>query len=42
MVLYLRPTSLPNNPADGYEVFDANRRSIGRIMLHPQTPAGMP
>jgi hypothetical protein len=42
MVLYLRPTSLPSNPADGYEVFDANRRSIGRIMLHPQAPAGMP
>ena len=42
MVLYLRPTDLPSNPADDYEVFDANRRSIGRIMLHPQAPAGMP
>jgi hypothetical protein len=42
MVLYLRPTSLPSNPADDYEVFDANRRSIGRIMLHPRAPAGMP
>jgi hypothetical protein len=42
MVLYLRPTDLPSNPADDYEVFDANRRSIGRIMLHPQALAGMP
>jgi hypothetical protein len=23
MVLYLRPTSLPSNPADDYEVFSA-------------------
>jgi hypothetical protein len=24
------------NPADDYEVFDSNRRVVGRIMLHPQ------
>jgi hypothetical protein len=25
MALYLKPTRLPGNPADDYEVFDANR-----------------
>jgi hypothetical protein len=40
--LYLKPTHLPGNPADDYEVFDANRRPIGRIMLHPQAPKDQP
>jgi hypothetical protein len=39
---YLRPTRLPGNPADDYEVFDANRRVVGRIMRHPQTPEDRP
>jgi hypothetical protein len=28
--------------ADDYCVLDANRREIGRIMLHPQAPSGQP
>jgi hypothetical protein len=39
---YLRPTRLPGNPADDYEVFDSNRRVVGRIMLHPQAPKDLP
>jgi hypothetical protein len=31
-MLYLRPTDLPGKPADDHEVFDENRRQIGRIM----------
>jgi hypothetical protein len=34
--LYLRPTRLPGNPADDYEVFDS------RIMRHPQAPKDQP
>jgi hypothetical protein len=30
------------NPADDYEVFDSNRRVVGRIMLHPQAPKDQP
>jgi hypothetical protein len=33
-MLYLKPTDLPGKPADDYEVFDENRRQIGRIMGH--------
>jgi hypothetical protein len=40
--LHLKPTRLPGNPADDYEVFDANRRVLGRIMRHPQAPDGRP
>jgi alkylated DNA nucleotide flippase Atl1 len=25
-----------------YEVFDSNRRVVGRIMLHPQAPKDLP
>jgi hypothetical protein len=39
---YLRRTRLPGNPADDYEVFDANRSVVGRIMLHPQAPKDHP
>jgi hypothetical protein len=39
---YLKPTRLPGNPADDYEVFDSNRRAIGRIMHHPQAPKDLP
>jgi hypothetical protein len=42
LALYLKPTRLPGNPADDYEVFDENRRPIGRIMLHPQSPKDRP
>lgn len=35
---YLKPTRLPGNPADDYEVFDDKHRVIGRTMLHPQAP----
>jgi hypothetical protein len=30
------------NPADDYEVFDSNRRVVGRIMLHPQATKDLP
>jgi hypothetical protein len=30
----------PGNPTDDYEVFDSNRRVVGRIMRHPQAPEG--
>jgi hypothetical protein len=40
--LYLRRTRLPGNPSDDYEVFDANRRVVGRIFLHPQAPEDRP
>jgi hypothetical protein len=39
---YLRRTRLPGNPTDDYEVFDSNRRVVGRIMLHPQAPKDLP
>jgi len=26
---YLRPTRLPGNPSDDFEVFDSNRRAVG-------------
>ena len=42
IMLLLKPTDLPSKPADDYEVFDEDRRSVGRIILHPQAPAGAP
>jgi alpha-ketoglutarate-dependent taurine dioxygenase len=39
---YVKSTRLPGNPADDYEVFDSNRRVVGRIMLHPQAPKDRP
>jgi hypothetical protein len=42
ITFYLRRTRLPGNPADDYEVFDTNRRVVGRIMLHPQAPKDRP
>jgi hypothetical protein len=41
MALYLKPTRLPGNPADDYDVYDGDR-VIGRIMFHPLTPKGRP
>jgi hypothetical protein len=38
--LYLKPTRLPGNPADDYEVFDSNHRVVG--MRHPQAPEERP
>jgi hypothetical protein len=40
--LYLRPTRLPGNPSDDFEVFDSNRRVVGRIMRHPQASEDLP
>src|ERR1700676_2149888 len=31
-MLYLKPTNLPSKPRDDYEVFDENRKPIGRIV----------
>jgi hypothetical protein len=43
MALTLKPTDLGGGKLkDDYEVLDAYRRSIGRIMLHPQAPPGRP
>jgi len=42
VTLYLKPTRLPGNPADDYEVFDSNRRVVGHIMRHPQAPEDCP
>ena len=40
-MLTLKPTDLGHGKLrDDYEVLDESRRSIGRIMLHPQAPAG--
>jgi hypothetical protein len=39
---YLRPTRLLGNPRDDFEVFDSNRRVVGRVMLHPQAPKDQP
>ena len=41
-IFYLRRTRLPGNPVDDYEVFDSNRRVVGRIMLHPQATKDRP
>jgi hypothetical protein len=38
MALYLREANHPSKFADDYEVFDASRRRIGRIMLNPLAP----
>lgn len=32
-MLTLKPTKLPSNPTDDFEVMDENRKVIGRIML---------
>jgi hypothetical protein len=41
--LFLKPTILGGEKQrDDYEVLDANRKPIGRIMLHPQAPHGRP
>jgi hypothetical protein len=43
MALSLKPTNLGSGKLeDDYEVLDEDRRSIGRIMLHPQAPPGQP
>ena len=39
-MLTLKPTGL--GQPDDWSVLDADRREIGRIMLHPQAPAGRP
>lgn len=31
-MLILKPTDLPSNPRDDYEVFDEDRNAIGRIV----------
>ena len=42
-MLTLKPTDLgAGKLKDDYEVLDESRRSIGRIMRHPQAPAGQP
>jgi len=41
-MLTLKPTNLPSKPADDYEVFDKNRRAIGRIMRTAGMPAASP
>jgi len=42
-MLTLKPTDLGSGKLkDDYEILDEDRRSIGRIMLHPQAPEGMP
>ena len=41
--LTLKPTDLGSGKLpDDFEVFDADRKAIGRIMLHPQAPKGEP
>jgi hypothetical protein len=40
MALIFKPTNLGSGKL--YEVLDYNRRSIGRIMLHPQASPGQP
>ena len=41
MVLILKPTDLGSGKRkDDYDVLDEDRRSIGRIMLHPQAQPG--
>ena len=43
MVLILKPTDLGSGKRkDDYDVLDEDRRSIGRIMLHPQAQPGQP
>ena len=32
-MLFLKPTNLPSNPTDDFEVFDESRKVVGRIML---------
>jgi hypothetical protein len=40
-IFHLKRTHLPVT-ADDYEVFDSNRRVVGRIMLHPQATKDLP
>ena len=41
--LTLRPTDLGSgNVKDDFEVFNADRKSVGCIMRHPQAPEGEP
>jgi hypothetical protein len=43
MTLILKPTDLGSGKLKGdYGVLDEDRRSIGRIMLHPHAPPGRP
>jgi hypothetical protein len=43
MALILKPTDLGTGKLkDDYKVLDEDRRSIGRIMLHPFAPPGQP
>jgi hypothetical protein len=43
MALILKPTDLGSGKLkDDYEVLAKDRRSIGRIILHPQAPPGQP
>jgi hypothetical protein len=43
MALILKPTDLGSGKLkDDYEVLAEDRRSIGRIMLHPHGPPGRP
>jgi hypothetical protein len=41
--LALRPTDLGSGKLkDDFEVLDADRKTVGRIMLHPQAPKDQP